>query len=130
MPMQDRDFAEKERIEIEFWKNDSHVAPESESVFNIINKITDAPSLLECLKGHEPALEAAQTILELGAGQGWASCLLKRIYPQASFTVTDISEFAVASVPKWERLFQAKIDKALACRSYSIPVPDASQDVI
>src|SRR5690349_6518301 len=105
-------------------------SPGSDSVHNILNKITDAPNLLECLQPFDAVFKGSKDILELGGGQGWGSCLLKRLYPQARFTMSDISEFAVASLRKWEHVFQAKIDRSFACRSYDIPLEDASVDCV
>lgn len=124
------DLARKEEIEIEYWRVTEEEAPGSESVHNLINKITDAPNLLESLRPYEPVFAAAGSVLELGAGQGWASCMLKRLYPRAAFTVSDISEYAVASIPKWERVLAAKVDKAISCRSYEIPAEDSSFDCV
>jgi ubiquinone/menaquinone biosynthesis C-methylase UbiE len=72
----------------------------------------------------------SKTILELGGGQGWASSIVKKIYPEISVTLTDISEFAIASAHKWEHIFQVKIDEKLACESYEIPKDDSSCDCI
>jgi SAM-dependent methyltransferase len=129
-PMQGKDISGKERIEIEYWKTGPSEAPESDSIDNVINKITDAPNLLECLDPYDGIFKRAGSILELGAGQGWASCLLKRKYPQARFTVSDISEYAVASVPKWEHIFSVSMDGRFPCKSYAIPAEDASFDCV
>jgi SAM-dependent methyltransferase len=123
-------IAEKENIDIEDWRTNPHESPESDSVHNVINKVTDMPSLLESQQPFDAIFRDAKNILELGGGQGWASCLLKRLYPQARFTVTDISPYAVASVPKWERIFGVRIEESKACRSYEIPAEDACYDCI
>jgi SAM-dependent methyltransferase len=124
------DLSEKEKVDIDHWTKDPMESPESDSVHNIINKVTDMPSFLESLEPYSRLFDGFGDVLELGGGQGWASCLLKRLHPAARYTVTDISEHAVASVPKWERILGARIDKAFAAKSYEIPVPDESYDCI
>ena len=68
--------------------------------------------------------------MEMGAGQGWAACLYKKLYPQAHVTATDISPFAVMSLPKWERIFKVAIDRAYACTSYETQEEDFSLDLV
>lgn len=67
---------------------------------------------VEKLKMFNSHFAGARDILELGGDQGWASCIVKRSYPGARLTLTDISE------------------DARACRSYETPFPDASFDLI
>jgi len=121
---------DKERQEILFWKNDPDEHPDADSLSPLIDKIRDTSLLLACLDRHDDGFRDAQDILELGAGQGWASCVVKRRYPQATVTATDISPYALASIPKWERVFDTHVDHTYACRSYEIDEPDASLDCI
>jgi len=121
---------EKQKIELDFWRNSEDESPESDSIHNIINKVSDAGVFLDCLKRHQDKLATTGKVLELGAGQGWASCVYKRLFPMAHVTATDISEFAVMSLHKWERLFQSKVDNSYACTSYETKESDASIDQI
>lgn len=123
-------LAEKEQVEIDFWRDAQTERPEVDSLENIANKLGDMPVLLERMRPFMARFEAAGDILELGAGQGWASCLLKKLLPQARITATDISEYAIASLPKWERFFNVQVDARRACRAYETGLPDASFDVI
>lgn len=120
----------KQKIEIEYWRDSEHESPESESIHNIINKVSDAGVLLDCLNRHHDKLATIGNILELGAGQGWASCVYKRLFPSAHVTATDISEFAIRSLHKWERLFEVKIDNSYACTSYETNEKSASIDQV
>ncbi len=120
----------KQKIEIEFWRNSKDESPESDSIHNIVNKVSDAGVFLDCLKRYQNKLAVDGKVLELGAGQGWASCVYKRMFPKAHVTATDISEFAVMSLPKWERLFEVKVDNWYACTSYETNEQDASLDGI
>ncbi len=45
-------------------------------------------------------------------------------------TATDISEFAVLSLPKWERLFEVEVDNSYACTSYETSESDDSIDQV
>ena len=69
-------------------------------------------------------------ILELGAGQGWASCLYKRLYNESEVIVTDINEHALKCIYEWERLYSVKADKVYACKSYKTKEPDNSIDQV
>lgn len=120
----------KQKIEIEFWRDSKDESPESDSIHNIINKVSDAGVFLDCLKRHQNKLAITGKILELGAGQGWASCVYKRLFPKTHVTATDISEFAIMSLHKWERLFEVKVDNSYACTSYKTKEMDASIDQI
>lgn len=121
---------EKENIEVVFWRDSVRERPDSDSVENIVDKAGDAEIFIDCLTRHADAFADAKRILELGAGQGWASCVVKRYFPDAEVIATDISPYAVASVPKWERVFNTRIDDSYACRSYDIPEPDRSLDSV
>ena len=86
---------EKRRIEIDFWRDDFDENPESTSVNNILNKAQQGLvflSALELLSAERPCFESAKDVLELGGGQGWASCILKRRFPHLSVIGSDISE--------------------------------------
>jgi SAM-dependent methyltransferase len=120
---------DKQKIEIDFWQNSEHESPESNSILNILNKASDASVFVECLGRHKGGLKGGR-VLELGAGQGWASCLYKRLYPSAHVIATDISQYAVQSVHKWERLFEVRIDSTYACKSYETKEESGSVDQI
>jgi SAM-dependent methyltransferase len=70
------------------------------------------------------------SLLELGSGQGWASALVKKLVPDARVTATDISEFAIASVPEWERVWGVKLDGYYECLSQQTRERDASLDLV
>src|SRR3954466_8708770 len=116
------DLSRKEQLEIDAWRLSKTERPTADTVDNVINKLTDAPVLLEGIGRHRALFDEASAILELGAGQGWGSCIIKKLVgPSTRVLATDISRFAIASVPKWERLFEVRLDGVLACRSYDIP---------
>jgi SAM-dependent methyltransferase len=92
--------------------------------------MSDAAVFLDCLDRHKDKLPQKGRVLELGGGQGWAACIYKKLYPEAYVIATDISEFAVRSLHKWERIFEVGMDNSYACKSYEIPEKDASLDLI
>ncbi len=121
---------EKQARELAFWRNSPAEKPTSESVENVISKVADAEILLDCLRRYASELRLTGRILELGAGQGWASCFVKRLHPDAIVVATDISPDAVASVNKWEHIWKVKIDRAYAAKGYATEEADASVDLI
>lgn len=90
----------KQKLEIEFWRDSKKESPESDSVYNIVNKLSDAGVFLDCIKRHKDKFRDSGRVLELGGGQGWASCIYKCLYPNSFVTATDISPFAIQSLPK------------------------------
>ena len=130
-PPQELDLLSKERLEVNAWRDSPTESPQADSLENIINKLTDAPVFMEAFARHRDTFMRASTLLELGGGQGWASCIAKRILGNGKRVIaTDLSPFAVASTRKWERLFSVQLDGAFACRSYELPVRDGSLDLI
>ncbi|KAM3096671.1 class I SAM-dependent methyltransferase [Phormidesmis sp. 146-35] len=121
---------QKEQIEIEFWKNSPIENPQSEAIENLVSKFCEAKILLEKLAYHQSYFQQASTILEIGAGQGWASCIVKRFFPNKQVIASDISEYAIASAHKWEYALQTSLDKKVSCRAYEIPLADASVDLV
>lgn len=124
-------LAEKEEIEVNYWQHDHPEHPRRFTKDNFLNKVQEARHLNYKMHRYWPLLKNKSQVLEIGSGQGWASSFIKRFFlPNAHFTVTDISEHAIASLPYWEKLFDISIDKSFASKSYSIDVPDGSFDFI
>jgi SAM-dependent methyltransferase len=92
--------------------------------------MSEARVLLDCLSRHRSRLISKGRVLELGAGQGWASCLYKRMFPSVYTVATDISPFAIMSIPKWERILDVKIDQSYFCKSYETHEEQSSIDQI
>lgn len=121
---------DKQQAEILFWRDTPQVAPESNSILNIANKMADAGIFIQCLNANNKLLKKQGTVLELGSGQGWAACIYKRIFPQTTVMATDISQYAIASVSKWEKMLAVKLAKAYTAKSYQTQEPDNSVDMI
>jgi ubiquinone/menaquinone biosynthesis C-methylase UbiE len=121
---------DKEQIEIDFWKHSPIECPESDSLDNLVMKFSEARVFLEKIDYYKPLFQHASSVLELGGGQGWASCMVKRLFPHLRITLSDISEYAIASISKWESILQVTVDAKVACRSYEVPIADESVDLI
>jgi SAM-dependent methyltransferase len=124
------DIVTKEQIEVDFWTYSQDEGPQSNAIENILEKMAEARIFLEKLKAYRPLFEKAESVLELGGGQCWASCMVKRMYPHIRVTATDIAPDAIASIGKWERIYECKVDSTEACRSYDTPFADQSFDLI
>ncbi|MDQ6745234.1 MAG: class I SAM-dependent methyltransferase [Actinomycetota bacterium] len=129
-PIGEGEIARRRAIELELWRSSPSERPESNSLHNIVNKAQDAAILLDLIERFRGRFERAERILELGGGQGWASCVVKGLFPDAHVTTTDLSTDAVASVGKWERIFEVELDGAEACTSDYLPLGDESQDLV
>ena len=116
--------------ETTFWENDPFERPGVDTVENLLNKSLDATIFQEILGRFGPQFSAARTIVEVGGGQGWASCIVKRLNPDAHVTLTDAVPAAVAGRAIWERVYHCTLDAAVAAPAQSIPLPDASVDIV
>jgi len=125
-----KSIQERESAELKFWKENMFEKPESDSLENIINKMTDCEVFLDIIKNYSETFIRSKKVLEIGGGQGWASCVVKSVYPQLHVTLSDISEDAIKSRSKWEKIFKVTLDRSYACKSYEIPEPDSSEDCI
>lgn len=117
---------ELQQIELAVWDDLKH----QDWLENLSNKLSELRWLQPKLRAHDSQFRTAKTVLELGGGEGWASVVVKRLYPQAFVIASDISESAISGIDKWERIFEATVDQKLACKSYAVPLPDNSVDLI
>lgn len=116
-------------IEITFWRDNAAERPGAEDFENQLDKSADALIFREALRPFEPIIGRSKIAVELGAGQGWASCVLKRVLPHLQVTATDISEYAVESRGRWERIYGTQLDGAFACTSDHLPFENESIDL-
>src|SRR5687768_6062324 len=100
---------DKEKIEIDFWKYSETENPDAYSINNIIAKTGEAGVFLEKIQAHAPYWHRAESILQIGGGQGWASCILKRFFPQKLIVASDISEFAIRGIHIWEHIYKVML---------------------
>jgi SAM-dependent methyltransferase len=126
----ERTQAERERLELDFWRTADEERAGARSLVNLVVKLGEAHWLLAGLDRFRDDFQSARSILELGAGQGWASCVVKRMFPHAEVTASDISAEALVAVESWAGVLGARPDHTVACRSAEIPVEDGSVDVV
>lgn len=124
------DVTLKEDVELRFWESSPTERPGANSLQNLLDKSAEARVFLQKLESFGHFFSSAGKILELGGGQGWAACIIKRLYPASHVTLTDISPAAIASVHVWEHAFGVRVDDAAACRSYETPFDSSSFDLI
>jgi SAM-dependent methyltransferase len=117
-------------IEEHFWRSDAFERSGVDTLENFVNKAPDAAIFFRLILPWRTTLPADATIVELGGGQGWASCLLKRLLPNSTVTLTDAVADAVAGAPIWQRVFNCVLDHTHASPAQQIPARDDSVDFI
>jgi hypothetical protein len=107
---------EIQSIELALWdvhKNEDWLA-------NLSNKLSELRWLMPKFNSYDKQFRDANTVLELGGGEGWSSCVVKRLYPKLHIIATDMSDSAISGIGKWERIFESSVDTSFSCKSYSI----------
>lgn len=68
--------------EIEYWRESEHESPDSDSIHNLVNKMSNLPVFMEVPKRYQTLFSkpGPLRVLELGGGQRWSTCLIKRLY--------------------------------------------------
>ncbi|MEP6622895.1 MAG: class I SAM-dependent methyltransferase [Acidimicrobiia bacterium] len=121
----------RERSEISFWTESEDERPGAFGLDLLTHKMSEARIFLEKLERYRELFAGARTILELGGGQCWPSCMVKHeVGAHARVIGTDIAPDAVVSTPQWEHVIGARIDGRAACRSNAIPCADGSVDLV
>ncbi|MDQ3823156.1 MAG: class I SAM-dependent methyltransferase [Actinomycetota bacterium] len=115
--------------ELEFWRESPTERPDAFGSATLVHKLSEGLVLLEAIDRQRRWFERSGSILELGAGQGWAACIVKSMF-DARVIASDVSPDAVATVPEWERVIGVGLDDALACPSFEVPLPDESVDLV
>ena len=113
-----------------FWETDPFERPGSDSMENLLNKAVDLAIFGDIIARYDRLFAAAASVVEVGGGQGWASCLVKRRYPGAHVTLTDAVAAAVSGRTIWERVFACTLNAAVAAPAQALPIADASVDVV
>jgi SAM-dependent methyltransferase len=124
---------DRELIESDYWRTSSASSRDAssvESLTNVLNKIGDAGVFLVSVLPFLDLFRNASTIIEIGAGQGWGACIVKRLCPNSVVAASDISPWALAGLPTWEHIFSVKLDYAFCSRSYELPVRDGAIDCL
>ncbi|MCL2722153.1 MAG: class I SAM-dependent methyltransferase [Treponema sp.] len=99
-------------------------------ILNIVNKSTTISAVFESIEPYRDIFRKADTLLELGAGPGWLSCLIKYLFREKRILSSDIDKDAVAGMENWENTFDVKLDDKIVCDSCNIPVQNESVDIV
>lgn len=126
----DEGLKARQQVEIDWWRDNHAKSQQAGWMQSIIERIGEARILLEKTQKFQEYFGRARTILELGGGECWGSCFVKHQYPNAKVIATDISEYAITAVEKWEYVFKTRVDETHACPSYKIPMEDNSVDLV
>lgn len=124
-------LGDRERSEISFWTESADERPGAFGLDLLTHKMSEARIFLEKLEHYRDLFAGAKTIVELGGGQCWPSCMVKHeVGANARVIGTDIAPDAVVSAPQWEHVIGARLDGRAACRSNAMPFADGSVDLI
>ena len=124
------DMRRRRALEDEFWHTSPTQRPGSSPLAYVVDKAQDAAIFFRLMKHYRELFETADSMLEIGGGQGWAACMVKSVFPDARVMTTDLSSAAVASVGTWERVFDVKLDDVRHCASDDLGEPSSSVDLV
>jgi len=121
----------RERREMAFWRESENERPGAFDLDLLTHKMSEARIFLDRLDHHRARFDQATTIVELGGGQLWTSCMVKHeVGDRATVIGTDIAPDAVVSSPQWAQVVGAAPDARLACRSHATPFAAGSVDLV
>lgn len=121
-------LTESDEKELRFWKTDPRHNPASSLWDNVEIKAGELRMFEELIPLLDP--KPGERILELGAGHGWSSLMLKRLHPESEIHASEISPDALLSATKWERLFERRLDGYWACQAGNTPFEDEQFDLV
>lgn len=124
-------IGQREEAERRFWHESATERPGAWSLDLLTHKLAEARVLLEKLDRFDAELREARTVLELGAGQGWASCIFKHeLGRDTTVIASDLAADALESADRWVQVIGSGPDGRVACRSAELPVADHSVDLV
>jgi SAM-dependent methyltransferase len=129
MSIDARVAAQVER-ETAFWSTDPFERPGADTIENFLNKTQEAAIFFQLFQEHEAVFRAARNIVEVGGGQGWASCIVKRQLPDAHVVLTDAVDEAIQGRVIWERVLSTRLDGAFAAPAQALPCDDGTVDLV
>lgn len=121
-------LSESDKKELQFWEHDAGEGPDADIFLNLIYKARVMLTFRRAMAFL--SLSGSETILEVGAGQGWASVILKRQHPSCYVVASDVSQHAIEVSAKYETVIGAKIDEKWACSADNMPFANDSFDVV
>ena len=124
--LDESDLTASDRKEIRFWTMSPEEGPEGD-LFDSIRVKAPGLKVFERLI-HWLDVRPGMLCLEVGAGQGWTSLMLKRSVPEAIVHASELSVAALRSSAKWEALLGQRLDGKWACSSRNLPFAAAQFD--
>lgn len=121
-------LSESDRKELRFWEDDPGEGPDADIFENIIYKSRVMLTFRRASKFMNVA--GGETILELGSGQGWASVMLKRKYPDCYVVASDVSPHALLVASKYEAVTATAINEKWASGASRLPFSDNQFDMV
>lgn len=112
-------ITDSDRKEITYWAS----APAENPASDFYDSLRIKAGELRVFESLVPELDIRPSMacLEMGAGQGWAGALIKRMVPTSEVHVSDVSADALRSAVRWERLFGSRLDGKWACTCRKTP---------
>lgn len=126
--LREADLPVCDQKELQFWSRDERYNRKSSLWENLRIKGGEIRMFEELMPLLEP--KAGQRILELGAGQAWASLMLKRAHPDCEVHASELSPEAMLGAEKWERLLETRLDGYWACPAERTPFADEQFDTV
>lgn len=114
--------------ELRFWSTDPRYNRASSLWENLKVKAGELRMFEELMPMLDP--RPGQRLLELGAGQAWASLMVKRQYPLCEVHASDVAPEAMLGAEKWERLLETRLDGYWACQADRTPFADEQFDTV
>ena len=111
--MNELSFDERQKLEIDFWKNNKQEGAGVISLEGMVNKFSEFEIFFNEINIHENLFTKSHSILEIGGGSLWASCFLKKKFLDKEIYGSDISPEAINSSDTWESVFNVSLDKKL-----------------
>ncbi len=119
-------LSEADRREIGFWSGDERYNRNSGLWDHLSIKLAE----LDAFRALLPLLDvrASARVLELGAGQAWASALVKHSAPSAEVHASELSSEALMGAAHWEQLLGVQLDGLWAFPADQLPFEDGQFD--
>lgn len=126
--LEDATLSRSDQKELRFWKGDPRYNRASSLWENIKTKGGELRMFEELIP--LLALRAGERVLEMGAGQAWASLMLKRLHRDCEIHASELSPEALLGAEKWERLLEIGLDGYWACQADRTPFEDEQFDLV
>lgn len=127
----DRILSQSDRKEVIAYQKTDENRSANDSL-ELFEDIVFKSSFIKTFQLLMPRLELSgkERILEMGAGQGWASTLLKSKYPEAYVVASDVVPIALNFCKNYEKFLNTRVDEKWAFNCRDIPFENEQFDRI